>query len=322
MKKILIPLILLALVLSISKITYDGWFWGINRLEGLSSIWKPPLPLQTIRINQKAYKSYELPIKSEAAVVLDANKGEILFEKNMEKKLPIASLTKLMTSLVFLETNPNLNDTATITPADAEGAGWSQLKIKETFTLCDLLHASLMSSNNRVTRTLARSCGLTSDEFIDRMNQKANKIGLINTVFFEPTGLDTNNRSTALDCARLLYFAQKESLIGSIMGKTTYQFNSLGKRRRIHQIRNTNKLLFTSWTPGSAGNVRCGKTGYNGASGFCLSTLVEGRDGEEIIAVVLGAPSSGTRFKEIKSIVEWATREEKSEISPQLDDGS
>jgi len=322
MKKILIPLILLALVLSISKITYNGWFWGINRLEGLSSIWKPPLPLQTIRINQKAYKSYELPIKSEAAVVLDANRGEILFEKNMEEKLPIASITKLMTSLVFVETNPNLNDTTTITPADAEGAGWSQLKIKETFTLYDLLHASLMSSNNRATRTLARSCGLTADEFIMRMNQKAQKIGLMNTIFFEPTGLDTNNRSTALDCARLLYFAQKESLIASIMGKTTYQFNSLGKRRRMHQIRSTNKLLFTSWTPRAAGNVRCGKTGYNGASGFCLSTLVEGRDGEEIIAVVLGAPSSGTRFKEIKSIVEWATREDKSEISPQLDDGS
>jgi D-alanyl-D-alanine endopeptidase (penicillin-binding protein 7) len=322
MKKILVPLILMVIVLSISRITYNGWFWRIDRLEGLSSIWKPPLPLQTIRINQKAYKSCELPIKSEAAVVLNANRGEILFEKNMEEKLPIASITKLMTSLVFLETNPNLNDTATITPADAEGAGWSQLKIRETFTLYDLLHASLMSSNNRVTRTLARSCGLRSDEFIDRMNQKAKKIGMINTIFFEPTGLDTNNRATALDCARLLYFAQKESLIGSIMGKTTYQFSSLGRRKRMHQIRNTNRLLFASLTPKYAGNVRCGKTGYNGASGYCLSTLVEGRDGEEIIAVVLGAPSSGTRFKEIKSIVEWSIRGEKSEIPPEADDGS
>jgi len=125
-----------------------------------------------------------------------------------------------------------------------------------------------------------------------------------------------------LDCARLLYFAQKDSLIGSIMGKTTYQFSSLGKRKRMHQIRNTNKLLFVSLTPKSVGNVRCGKTGYNGASGFCLSTLVEGRDGEEIIAVVLGAPSSGTRFKEIKSIVEWSIQGEKSEIPPEADDGS
>lgn len=322
MKKILILFVFLLLVLAISKIAGDNWFWASSKLDGISSIWKGTITLRNIHISPKALESNKLPIKSEAAVVLDAGKEEILFEKNMERPLPIASLTKLMTALVFLETNPDLNDTATINLADAEGAGYSQLKVKETFTLCDLLHASLMSSNNRATRTLSRSCGLAPDEFVTRMNQKSKKIGLKNTLFFEPTGLDTNNRSTALDCARLLYFAQKESVIASITGKTTYQFSSLGKRRRIHQIKNTNKLLFTSLSPGTAGSVRCGKTGYNGASGYCLSTLVQGEDGKEIIAVVLGAPSSGARFKEIKSIVKWSTQEDKSETSLEEKKGS
>jgi D-alanyl-D-alanine endopeptidase (penicillin-binding protein 7) len=307
-KKLLLLFILILLVLAVSKITHDDWFWASSKLEGITSIWKDELPLRTIHLSQKALESYKLHIRSEAAVVLDAKRAEVLFEKNMGKPLPIASITKLMTALVFLETNPDLNDTATIIPADAEGAGWSQLKIKETLTLHDLLHASLISSNNRVTRTLARRCGLSLSEFVARMNQKAKKIGLENTFFCEPTGLDTNNRSTALDCARLLYFAQKDSVIGSILGKATYEFSSLGKRRRMHQIRNTNKLLLNSFTSEFIECVRGGKTGYNGASGWCLGTSVKGKDGEEIIAVVLGAPSSGTRFKEIKSIMEWSTR--------------
>ncbi len=291
-------------------------------MEGLGFLHKEKLPLQTVQISEKAKESGNLIIKSEAAVVLDAQREEILFEKNMERTLPIASLSKLMTALVFLETHPDLYDTATISTEDAIGAGWSQLKIKESFTLYDLLHASLMSSNNRATRTLSRSCGLSADEFIAHMNQKAKKIGLLNTRFFEPTGLDTNNRSTALDCARLLYFAQKESLIASIMGKTTYQFCSMSKRKRMHQIKSTNKLLYTSLPPGCTGSVKCGKTGYNGASGYCLGTLVQGEDGEEIIAVVLGAPSSGTRFKEIKSIVQWSMQEKRTEIPRKIHPGS
>jgi len=321
LKKIIFSLVFVLAVLVVSKIASDGWFWASGKMDGVGSVWKKKLPLQTIQISEKAKESSALSIKSEAAVVLDAKKEMILFEKNMQEQLPIASLSKLMTALVFLETDPDLNDTATITLEDAVGAGYSQLKIRESFTLCDLLHASLMSSNNRTTRTLVRSCGLSFEEFITRMNQKAKKIGLENTVFFETTGLDTNNRSTALDCARLLYFAQKESLIASIMGKTTYQFSSLGKRRRTHQIRNTNKLLFTSLPSEDMGNVMCGKTGYNGPSGYCLSTLVQGEEGEEIIAVVLGAPSSGTRFKEIKSILRWSLQEDRIQTTEKTHQG-
>jgi D-alanyl-D-alanine endopeptidase (penicillin-binding protein 7) len=322
LKKIVFSVVFLFAVLAMAKIACVGWFWASNKMEGVNSATRNKLPLQAISISEKAKVSGNFMIKSEAAVVLDARKEEILFEKNMEMTLPIASLSKLMTVQVFLETNPDLSDTATISIADAEGAGWSQLKIKETFTLLDLLHASLMSSNNRATRILARSCGLAPGEFVARMNQKAKKMGLLNTRFFEPTGLDTNNRSTALDCARLLYFAQKDSLISSIMGKTAYQFSSLGKRKRMHQIKNTNKLLYTSLPPGCGGNVKCGKTGYNGASGYCLGTFVQGEDGKEIIAVVLGAPTSGTRFKEMKSIVQWSMQEESTGIPQKAHKGS
>jgi D-alanyl-D-alanine endopeptidase (penicillin-binding protein 7) len=260
------------------------------------------IPLKEVHLSPKALENKLHRIVSKAAVAVDVEKGEILFEKNMEEPSPIASLTKLMTTLVFLEQNPDLNDSATIIPADAKSSGRSRIRIGETLTLRDLLHASLMSSNNLATKTLVRVSGLPYDDFIDRMNQKAKEIGLENTCFYEPTGLDQNNQSTALDCARLLCFALMDEKIASITSKEAYTFTSLyKKKKRIHQISNTNKLLSSSL------NVKGGKTGYIGASGFCLATLVENDDGAKIATVVLGAPSSFARFKETKSIIKWSS---------------
>jgi D-alanyl-D-alanine carboxypeptidase len=236
-------------------------------------------------------------------VVLDTKEGEVLFEKNIDQEFPVASLTKLMSALTFLETKPDLDDTATIAVADAWRSGRSQLRVGEIFTLRDLLHASLMSSSNRATRTIARTSGLSRYEFAAGMNRKAKELGLLNSHFCEPTGLDKQNRSSALDCAKLLYVALQDSIVRSIAGKTFYEFSSLNKRKRRHRIGSTNKLLFASL------NVKGGKTGYNGASGWCLGALVEADDGKEIVAVVLGAPSKRTRFKEIRSIVKWSIRE-------------
>jgi D-alanyl-D-alanine endopeptidase (penicillin-binding protein 7) len=277
--------------------SHDVWNAKKTDAEGQASI-----PLKDVHLSPKALENKLHRIVSKAALAVDIEKGEILFEKNMEEPTPIASLTKLMTALVFLEQNPNLDDLATIIPADAESSGRSRFRIGETFTLRDLLHASLMSSSNLATKTLVRVSGLSFYDFMARMNRRAKEIGLENTRFYEPTGLDENNQSTALDCARLLCFALMNEKIASITNKEVYTFTSLyKKKRRIHQISNTNKLLSSSL------NVKGGKTGYIGASGFCLATLVENDDGKKIAAVVLGAPSSFTRFKETKSIIKWSS---------------
>jgi len=290
----------------ISSVPWGGLFTALNDIRNVRQRGAEGgelIPLKEVHLSPKALENRLHRIVSKAAVAVDIEKGEILFEKNMEEPTPIASLTKLMTALVFLEQNPNLDDLATITPADAESSGRSRLRIGETLTLRDLLHASLMSSNNLATKTLVRVSGLPYDEFTNRMNRKAKEIGLANTRFYEPTGLDQNNQSTALDCARLLCFALMNEEIASITSKEVYTFTSLyKKKRRIRQISNTNKLLSSTL------NIKGGKTGYIGASGFCLATLVENEDGKKIATVVLGAPSSFTRFKETKSIIKWSSR--------------
>ena len=259
------------------------------------------IPLKELHFTKRALENKLHRIRSKAALAVDIKKGDILFEKNMEKPLPIASLTKLMTALVFLEQNPNLKDTVTITFEDAKFAGRSRLRVGETLTLKDLLHASLTCSNNRATKTLVRVSGLSFKDFVTRMNQKAKEIGLENTCFYEPTGLDESNQSTALDCARLLSFALMDSVVASITSRKTYSFTSVyKKRKRRHQIVNTNRLLLSSL------NVKGGKTGYNGASGWGLGTLVEDKDGTKGAAVVLGAPTSLARFREARSIIKWS----------------
>jgi D-alanyl-D-alanine endopeptidase (penicillin-binding protein 7) len=290
----------------ISSVPWSELFTALNDVQIVkhkSGEGEKTIPLKEVHLSQKALENKLHRIVSKAAVAVDVEKGEILFEKNMEEPTPIASLTKLMTALVFLEQNPNLDDTATITLWDAESSGRSRLRVGETLTLRNLLNASLMSSNNLATKTLVRVSGLPYDDFIDRMNQKAKEIGLENTFFYEPTGLDQNNQSTALDCARLLAFALRDKKIASITTKKTYAFTSLYKKKiRRHQLANTNSLLSSSL------NVKGGKTGYNGPSGWCLATLVENEDGTRIAAVVLGAPTSLTRFRETKSIIKWSSR--------------
>jgi len=157
-----------------------------------------------------------------------------------------------------------------------------------------------MSSSNRATKALARASGLSFPEFVGRMNRKAGELGLTSTFFSEPTGLSQKNTSTALDCARLLYFALQDSIIASVSGKATYHFVSLDPSRNVHRLRSVNGLLFDSL------KVRGTKSGYNGASGWCLGTMVEGQDGEQMVAVVLGAPDKSSRFKDVRSIMEWS----------------
>jgi D-alanyl-D-alanine endopeptidase (penicillin-binding protein 7) len=296
------------LLMLVARFEWANWF----RKMGFTSMIRPggakELPLKNVYLSKNILESYKVKVGSEAAVVVDTKKGEVLLEKNMEKQLPIASLSKLMSVLVFLESKTPLSDSVTITREDAKKSGFADLRVGEKFTCDDLLHACLMSSSNRAARALARASGLTPPNFVKRMNRKAKELGLKKTVFYEPTGLSEENKSTALDCAKLLYFALQDSIIASISEKTTHRFVSLDRSRTAHQIRSTNRLLF------GTKNVKGGKTGYNGVSGWCLGVMVEDTSGKEVVAVVLGAPDKRTRYKDIRTMVEWCMQTDKETI--------
>jgi D-alanyl-D-alanine endopeptidase (penicillin-binding protein 7) len=236
------------------------------------------------------------------AILLDPTTDSVLYQKNAETRAPIASLTKLMTAIVFLEQNPDLRRTVEVTAQDLRGAGHTQLRSRERVPLYDLFHMSLMCSDNAATRVLVRSSGLELDAFIERMNRKAHELGLENTHFVEVTGLDERNVSTAADIAQLLRVAADNALIRDITTTPSYQFATARPLRRRpvrHQIANTNRLLHNRSI-----EVNCGKTGFILESGYCLATWVHAR-GHEMIAVVLGAPTNATRFADVVRLLQY-----------------
>ena len=231
------------------------------------------------------------------AILIDPATGEVLFEKNADSSVPIASLTKLMTAMVFLEQKPRLDRLAEVTPTELTGGGHTRLRNGEQVALGDLLHMSLMCSDNVATRVLARESGLSGDEFVARMNRKAVELGLTSSRFVEFTGLDERNVSSASDVARLLHAAAHEPLIQEITTTRSYEFST---ERRAHAVHNTNRLLYGRY------DVLGGKTGFILEAGYCFATWVRS-SGRDLIAVVLGAPTNATRFADAVRLIQKST---------------
>lgn len=234
-------------------------------------------------------------VYSRNAILVDPSSGEVLFEKNSARSVPIASLTKLMTALVFVEQKPDFDRLAEVQATDLAGGGHTQLRKGEDVRLGDLLHMSLMCSDNVATRILARSTKLGPADFIARMDQKAVELGLTQTTFVESTGLDERNVSSASDVARLLHAAAHEPVIQGICTTRSHAFTTA---TRPHQFGNTNRLLY-----GDRYEILGGKTGFISEAGYCFATWVRSQ-GRDLIAVVLGAPTGATRFADASRLIQ------------------
>ena len=231
------------------------------------------------------------------AVVLDPSTGQVLYSKNADSVVPIASLSKLMTVMVVLEQKPDLDRWVEVTRDDWHGVGRTHLRPGERASLRDLLHMGLMCSDNCATRVLARESGIAPEEFIARMNRKCVELGLEHTRFVEVTGLDEHNVSSAGDCAHMLLAAAKQPAIQEIMQTREYAFST---SRRSINIPNTNRLLYGRY------EVLGGKTGFINESGYCFATWVR-TDSRDLVAVVLGAPTAATRFADVMRLVQRTT---------------
>ena len=243
---------------------------------------------------------YGIPrLHAKAAYVVDETSNRVLFQKNPAQLYPIASLTKLMTALVYFQTNPQFDRVVEIAPEDVKNSSKSHIRPHEEITVRDLLHAMIMASDNVATKALVRSCGIPGYEFVNRMNAMADSMGLTGAHFVEPTGLSEQNVATATAIAALLRSAASNPIVSSIMQKQTYTFAS---NRKLHRLVSTNRLLRSKW------RITGGKTGFINEAGYCLATLVETPSGTEVTAVLLGAPSNRMRFAEARRLLDWTFR--------------
>lgn len=240
---------------------------------------------------------------SRSIAVIDWSTGVPLFEKNADKPQAIASITKLMTALVVLSTDPDWDKVVSVGASDELPGGVAYLAPGEKVKVRDLLHMSLIASSNGATMALARSTGLTDQEFAAKMNELAQGFGMRHSHFDEPTGLDSGNVASARDVAILLKQALSSEIIQDIVTKKVYEFVS--ESARPHKIATTDMLLdsFLSKPPYV---FLGGKTGYIDEAGYCFSAAVRNATGDSVIAVALGAPTRDDRFTDVKRSIFWA----------------
>ena len=243
-------------------------------------------------------------IRAAAAIIYDPATGKVLYEENAQDERSIASITKVMTAIVFLETATDLNQEVQILRSDTLRASTTYLRTNDRVRLSDLLHLLLIPSDNAAARALARLSPLGYDGFIARMNQKADDLGLDHTAYTDPSGLYADNISSAYDMARLISFASEDDRIGPIMRTPEYSFRTIPAPRktgRVVTVRNTNQILRNGDM-----DVLGGKTGFISKAGYCLATLLKMPSGGPSLAVVvLGATSNLGRFWETRHLMTW-----------------
>jgi serine-type D-Ala-D-Ala endopeptidase (penicillin-binding protein 7) len=239
-------------------------------------------------------------IRAAAAIIFNPETGQVLWSENAQDKRSIASITKVMTAMVFLEDNPDLSQEITIERADTYAASTTYLRANERITLDNLLHLLLIASDNAAARALARVSHGGTAAFVERMNEKALELGLESTAFADPSGLNPENVSSAYDLSRLISFASVDERIAPVM--RTPEYRVVTSRRAI-SIHSTNRLLV-----GGDVDVMGGKTGFISKSGYCLATLLrlpQPLGNQQVAVVVLGATSNMGRFWETRHLMTW-----------------
>lgn len=231
--------------------------------------------------------------------VKDVASNKVLFSKNEYEERPLASITKLMTTLVLLE---RPMDWTTTTVAVGGDLADNHVFEGEEMTLESFWNAALIASSNRSIMTLVAASGWSEEQFVERMNQKAIELGMTGTHFFEPTGLDESNISTASDVALLLDEAVKTEKIAEAMLEKEYNLKMVGVKTPRH-IWSTNWLLL-GWVPQNSFTILGGKTGYIPAAGYNFAMKVKNDAGRELSVIILGADVHEERFTEARDVAD------------------
>ena len=241
-------------------------------------------------------------IDANSSILIDAESGEVLFEDNADEKVPVASIVKLMTSLITLEEIENGNlklDEKIVASPYASSMGGSQVFVDaySEYTVGDMLKSVIVASANDAAVVLAEKIGGSEENFVSKMNERAKALGLKNTLYVNANGLpQPNGYSTARDVALLLGEVIKH--------KDYFKFSTIWMDELTHpsgrktEVVNTNKLI--RYFKG----CDAGKTGSTDEAGYCLAATAQ-KDGMRLIAVVLGAQTSTARFNETSKLLNF-----------------
>ena len=250
-----------------------------------------------------------LELKSSVALVVDQETNQVLFSKNPQAVLPIASITKLMTALVVAEAGQPLDELLAVTDddIDTEKGSVSRLAVGTRLTRGEMLHLALMASENRAANALGRHYPGGLEAFVEMMNRRARELGMVDTRYVEPTGLSSRNQSSANDLSLLVRQAAGVPIIREFSTSLEAQV-AVGKRQV--QFRNTNGLVRNpTW------DIGLQKTGYISEAGRCLVMQAE-LAGRKLIMVLLDSAGKYSRIGDAERIRKWLTEGPLAQAAP------
>ncbi|AHB77549.1 MULTISPECIES: D-alanyl-D-alanine endopeptidase [Pandoraea] len=250
----------------------------------------------------RAFGLHETPdslaLRSSVAYVVDERTGESLFDKNSQAVLPIASISKLMTAMVALDANIPMTDVMEVTDEDRDyekGTG-SRLSVGSRLTREDMLHIALMSSENRAAAALSRYFPGGRPAFLAAMNRKAKALGMNDTHFNDPTGLSSQNVSSARDLVKMVKAAYQYPMIRRFSTDSNYDVNT--GRRELHYVSTNHLIGHPGWEIGLQ------KTGYINEAGQCL-VMQANVDGRPVIMILLDSTGKYSRFADATRVRKW-----------------
>ena len=242
------------------------------------------------------------------AMIYDADNRQVIYEKNSHRQRSIASISKMMTTVVFLETNPDFDEVITIQDSDTpqpEPGVAIKVQTGDQITVKDLFNAMITGSANNAAFALVRSTGMSNDQFIAKMNEKARKLDMMSTTFADPTGLAVGNKSTTTDIALLINYIMNRPSVrqASTQANYTYHFFDYSSNKDEYSTIRNPLYLYTDLLVGQP--IVGAKTGFINEAGYCLATKIRHSSGREYVAVVLGSTSVYNRASDMKNLITY-----------------
>ncbi len=241
-------------------------------------------------------------VTARAATVVDIASGQRLFAKNADQAMPIASLTKLMTAMTFLDEHPQLDRSITITPDDTNVDGHRYFADNERMTESQAFQSMLIGSVNAAANALAHAEG-TRENFIQAMNQKARTIHLQHAHFVDPVGISPDNQASAEDVAMILRAALQYPEIRQATELSSIDVPSQIGHPAYHIV--STDLLIHSYLNAPPYRIVLAKTGSLPEAGFCLAQITRDAQGDQIVVVVLDSQNHLARFQDNKALAAW-----------------
>lgn len=240
-------------------------------------------------------------LRSKSAFVYDLDSGEVLMAKAPDTRRPVASLTKVVTALTLGAESPDLD--AELCMDGSSRPGWpgavSRIRTGTCTQGWDLLGAALVRSDNGAAMALAEVSGLPYGVFIDRMNEVVSDLGMSQSTFSDPSGVEDNNLSTARDMTRAAVAAAAHPVVAPAINAPWWEVTDHSRDRK-RRVRTTNKLIDRSGT-----EVLAGKTGYTDTARHCFTGVFRTRDGRRVAITTLGAYRGHQRWSDVRSLLRW-----------------